>query len=286
MRKFAKINIDEKKLCWWCSQASLTGEHKFKKTDLDKIYGKGEVFKQLGISVIDYRSNTTPKKLQSSKSNFAKFEKSLCQNCNNAKSQKADFAYDKMIDYYLNNEGAIKNSGIIDFTKVYGTDWRLEKLNLYRYIMKHIGCRMFENNLRPFDGTIKYLDGDSNHNHLKVVIQIKPYNLLGIDTLYKSPFIPIVTNKILNDVFAVCGWFTMKNLSFNYLYEWNIDQEKSEESNSLCIDITDYSGFDSIFEINETTMAKDYGRIIEALEFYPFIAQKEELEIYNYLKKK
>ena len=152
--------------------------------------------------------------------------------------------------------------------------------------MKHVGCRMFENDLKPFDNTLKYLNGESANNHLKVIIQIKPYSLFGIDSLYKGPFISIVSDKLLNDVFAVCGWFTVKNLSFNYLYEWNINLENSISQNPLKIDVIDYSDFEESFEIRKETLAEDYGNIVEALEFYPFKAMQDEFKIYEYFKNK
>jgi hypothetical protein len=273
--------------CWWCGATVLTGEHKFKKKDLERLYGKGEVFSKLGVSLIDYRSDKSPKKLQSARSIYAQFEKSLCQHCNNAKSQPFDFAYDCLIEYYLENEELIKSKRFIDFTCVYGENWEKEKENLLRYIMKHIGCRLSENCFIPFQSTIKYLNGNSQHKHLKVVIQIKPYNVLDIQTLFNGPLIPISHKLNKTKITAVCGWFTVKNITFNYIYEWNVLTNHLHFPNKTPIEVVDYSTLPKhSFHINKQTISTDFGNVIETLEFFPFTPEKDEIKIYNYFRNK
>lgn len=269
--------------CWWCGSAELTGEHKFKRKDLERLYGKGVDFKKLCISIIDYRSNKSPKKLQSAKSIYAQFEKSLCPECNNSKSQPFDLAYDRMIEYYLENEELIKSKKSIDFSKVYGEKWKEGKENLFRYIMKHIGCRLSEIGFIPFQQTIEYLDGFTQHKNLKIVIQIKPYNVL-VQTLYKGPLIPISHKLNKKRITAVCGWFTVKNITFNYIYEWNVSDGFLGISSKVPIEIVDYSTLQNqSFRINPQTISTDFGNLIEMFEFFPFTANQDEIKIYNYL---
>ena len=272
--------------CWWCGSTELTGEHKFKRKDLERLYGKGIDFNKLEVSLIDYRSEKPPKKLQSAKSIHAQFEKSLCSQCNNAKSQPFDLAYDRIIEYYLKNEELIKSKKLIDFSNVYGENWKEEKENLLRYIMKHIGCRLSELGFTPFQSTIDYLNGITQHKHLKLIIQIKPYDAF-VQTLYKGPLIPISHKLNRKKITAVCGWFTVKNISFNYIYEWNVMDSYLDISKKRSIEIVDYSALQNkSFSLNVQTLSTDFGRLIETLEFYPFRANQDEIKIYNYFRDK
>lgn len=273
--------------CWWCGSRELTGEHKFKKKDLERLYGKGTEFDKIGVSIIDYRSNKLAKKLQSSKSIFAQFEKSLCPQCNNSKSQPFDLAYDRLIEYYLKNEEEIKSEKYVDFFNIYGENWEEGKRNFSKYIMKHVGCRLSEAGLTPFESTIEYLDGFNQHNHLKIILQIKPFDILNISTLYKGPLIQISHEITKRSITSVCGWFTVKNITFNYIYEWDILGHYLNNSSKMPIEIVDYSTFlNRTFNLNIKNISTDFSKIIEALEFFPFIANRDEIKIYEYFRNK
>lgn len=99
------------------------------------------------------------------------------------------------------------------------------------------------------------MNGNSQHNHLKIIIQIKPYKFEDIDNLYKGLFIPIINNPVSKEVNAVFSWFTVKNLTFNYIYEWNIqEEEQKQKENEVEIEVVDYSGFRETFNINSDTI--------------------------------
>ena len=272
--------------CWWCGCPDLSGEHKFKKKDLERLYGKEQDFKNLGISVINYRSNTVFKRLQSAKSDFAKFDKSLCSNCNNNRSQKFDLSYDELIEYYLRNEDEIKSTEEIDYSVVFGQSWKDKKINVERYLMKHIGCRLSDHGFLPFDSTIEFLNGCSQHKHLKIIIQIKPYDLQGITTLFKGPFIPISHSLNKQEITSFCGWFTMKNIAFNYIYEWNVSNQRLNISSKTPVETIDFSQIKKSFIISSEAISFDFAKIIEELEYYPFKPKLDDLNLYYYFHAK
>jgi len=283
----AFINKENQRSCWWCGATELTGEHKFKKKDLERLYGKGVDFRTSDVNLIDYRSNKTSKRLQSAKSIFAQFEKSLCPNCNNSKSQPFDLAYDTLIEYYFANQEQITRDKFIDLSQCYGENWLDKKESLSKYIIKHIGCRLSEHNYLPFESTIDYLNGADSINHVKIILQIKQYNALEIPTIFKGPFILISHLQDRSEITSVCSWFTVKNITFNYIYEWDISNNKSSNLSNLPIGIVDFSTFPKkSFTINTKNLPFDFAQLIEELEFFPFTANIDELNIYNYFKNK
>jgi len=122
--------------CWWCqSPGPLTSEHKFKLADLKRmgqgsgahLWGNGEVTKLIKSA---------------RKSPEVRFRPNLCAECNNARSQPFDRAYQIFSDFAWDRQEELESSTRIDMRKIYGANWREESLNLARYIVKHAGCRM------------------------------------------------------------------------------------------------------------------------------------------------
>ncbi len=105
-------------------------------------------------------------------------------------------------------------------------------------------------------------------------------------TLYKGPFIPIVSSLLKNDIYAICGWFTIKNFTINYLYEWDSNKNENKSSKILPIKITDYSKLDASFKISLDSISEDYGNMIEKLEYFPYEPVKDDIKFYHDLKNK
>jgi len=95
-------------------------------------------------------------------SDVVKFEKSLCQNCNNARSQKFDLAYDLWIGYLRANYHQIIESRVIDLHDVVDAAESNFRLNLARYFAKHIGCRVADKAGKVPASLIAFLNGDSD----------------------------------------------------------------------------------------------------------------------------
>lgn len=70
--------------CWWCGQPATSKEHKYKRRDLARISAGGE---DLSWGAPDGRIRT----LRSiRKSEGTRFKKTVCQRCNDTRSQKFD----------------------------------------------------------------------------------------------------------------------------------------------------------------------------------------------------
>lgn len=148
--------------CWWCQQRpATTGEHKFKRSDLTREHGGGEL---LGPQELVHYGSDRTRYLKSTKSKPLKFRDSLCAYCNNTRSQPHDYAYDGFIDWLFAHEDAVLDGRAIDLVEIFGSDWEAQGLNVLRYWGKHIGCRLMENDPEHFyarlpAGLIPFLDG-------------------------------------------------------------------------------------------------------------------------------
>lgn len=145
-------------VCWWCGDAANSREHKWKKSEIKAMYGLASS-ESYPLLWIDDRGNS--KYIQGPDSDALKFEKSLCQNCNNARSQTADRAYDRWIQYLGTNYDQIIESRAIDLRDAVGETGSESRLDLARYFAKHIGCRVAEKAGRVPASLIAFLNGDS-----------------------------------------------------------------------------------------------------------------------------
>ena len=286
--KYFKKYTDRSK-CWWCGSNDPSGEHKMKKTELEMLYGKVYQKGNL-INHIKYKTESHGKNIQGSNSNRVKFEKNLCKICNGAKSQKFDKAYQKLIEFYFLNRNEIKESKAIDLEVVYGENWKVEYLNVERYIGKHLGCRLAEIGFIPTENLIAFLDETTENNDLKISFQIKPY-FVGkaddpIDSIFMGPANPINSSmiKAKDLVTSLSGWYTIANFTWNYLHEHKISKRR-KINKVLKIDLVDYSGMEGIsFPLNEETFISDWSKILDKLEYYPFENGSKDIEHYRYIK--
>ena len=124
----------KEKKCWICGDIANSAEHSFKKTDLKTLYGDNPE----DLIYIE-ADRVTP--LQSINSKYLK-HKVLCKYCNNTFTQPFDKAYEQFINYIDKNMDEIVYKRYIDFAKVYNDNWIESQLNLFKYLVKNLGCRL------------------------------------------------------------------------------------------------------------------------------------------------
>lgn len=124
--------------CWWCGAKADSHEHKFKHSDLKRLArDRKEPLVWVGEgSVKNVRSIR--------KSANVRFRANLCASCNNAKSQPFDRSYEKFSDFTWRLGRKMRWRRSVNWKDVYGEPWREEVLNLGRYVVKHMGCRLDE----------------------------------------------------------------------------------------------------------------------------------------------
>lgn len=151
-------------ICWWCGGTAESREHKFKRTDLDRMNDGSGLLHGSTAS-----PNLVPVK-STRKSKVVKFGQNLCRNCNDTKSQPFDFAYDKYAQYIWDNHARLLRSPFIDMRRIYGDDWTEKSLSLARYFAKHLGCRMANDGYQPPVAIAEFLDGGERLEYVQMVL--------------------------------------------------------------------------------------------------------------------
>jgi hypothetical protein len=126
--------------CWWCGSPADSREHKFKRTDIERGFGRGPY--RDDRTLVRHGHHQRPTDVTGSKSKAFKFEPMICARCNGERSQPFDTAYDQLMDHLFANEAAILESGEVDLRGLYGAEWESKGLDLARYFVKHICCRL------------------------------------------------------------------------------------------------------------------------------------------------
>ncbi len=287
--------LNDTSICWWCGSKDLSREHKFKKTDLDLLYGKSAYPKNKRIALIKHTTSSNPIPIQSSKSDYLKFKKTLCENCNNSRSADFDKAYEKVISYYLENDKAIKSRGWVDMKCIFGDEWEREKGDFFRYCVKHVCSRLVESNIQPSVNLISFLNYKEELRDIKFVFQIKNYKFGEyedrIDHLYLGPMNVFSQHHLFigEKLTSVASWYTIKQLSINYVFKKYViaktDVVPSDQE--LIFDIIKYNELDERnFSLNKESMCSDYMKILEVMEYFPFDGANKKIDHYNYILNK
>jgi hypothetical protein len=112
-------------------------EHKFKRSDLVRVFGTPPYH---GEWTLVRHSGGERSEAHGPGSDLFKFEPTLCQKCNNVRSQPFDRAYDRFIEFVTANADEILKATAISLAAVYGPTWETERDNLVRYYVKHVCC--------------------------------------------------------------------------------------------------------------------------------------------------
>jgi hypothetical protein len=122
-------------LCWICEKNKAnSGEHFITKSSLDFIMGKPDP------DDIRYFTGTEGPKnvpIKSFKNDRLKFDKNICQRCNDTLSQPYDDAFNGFIKKLFSKKTSVISRGYINLNSVVGED---QKDNLAIYFMKIFGC--------------------------------------------------------------------------------------------------------------------------------------------------
>lgn len=141
VRQMVSANTAVSVPCWICGAPAGSAEHRLKKADLVRGYGKGS-----------YRGPSAPihvrggkiigKSIPGADAKQLKYQPSLCKYCNDTRTQPFDNAYDRFISWALDNEDTVLRDRRIDFKEVYGDDFERGVRNLRKYFAKSFGCRL------------------------------------------------------------------------------------------------------------------------------------------------
>lgn len=146
-----RIRRDQTGICWWCGGVADSREHRHKASVLRRMWTDEGLY--LG------RDGEGLYTLRSWRSGAVKFGRVLCKNCNNARSQPFDKAYDVYAKFIQYNTTRLSLARFIDWREVYGADWQEPARLLGCYAVKNFGCWLAEGGFAPSEVFAPFLDG-------------------------------------------------------------------------------------------------------------------------------
>jgi hypothetical protein len=138
--------------CWWCGAPADSREHKVKRSDLVREFGKPPYS---GLRTLQHFTDKGTRSISGPNSSRFKFQASMCAACNNTRSQPFDRAWDTFTQYLVDNEAAILATQTVDLRAVFGESWAAHGADVARYLVKHLICRIAAELPGPTE-----LDGD------------------------------------------------------------------------------------------------------------------------------
>lgn len=151
--------------CWICGKHADSSEHRVKKSDLLRHFGRGSY---RGNSAVAHVTQGEISPVQGPNSDLLKYKASLCKHCNNTFTQPFDRAYDTFVRWVENNEDSVLFRRFIDFHDVYGSDFELSQRNLYKYFTKSFGCRLVYAGVEVPPDMVELLKLDSFRTCLRI----------------------------------------------------------------------------------------------------------------------
>ncbi|PKA22350.1 hypothetical protein CH381_31370 [Leptospira sp. mixed culture ATI2-C-A1] len=214
-------------ICWWSGNIADSREHKYKKSDFVRHFGTPPYGSVSDPALV---KDGKTKAINGPKADILKFKKNINAKYNNEISQPFDFSYSRFIEYFEENQKTVLKNQRIDFSTIFENPF-VGKLNLIRYIVKHIGCRLSDNNIEVDRSLIDFLNGKDTLDHLCITFHISldryvflkktesPY--LGL-----SPLDMVVNENNHSLIHHVYGNFSLGTLDFFYIYSKNINNSE------------------------------------------------------------
>lgn len=216
------------KKCWICGNVANSEEHRFKASDIKRTYGKkfeGAYFDENNkmIDITNYKNKSL------------KFPKVICEECNTKKTKPHDNSYDLFIEYTDNNFKELLKTKQIDFRKVYGINWKVQKKSLYRYYAKHAGCKIETSDLEyniSTDELANFINGAENIDSFTIQFELKIFvkslheyaNKLNKYThLFNGPTIYFGEDK---SNLSFGGWLSKNWMTTNWICSFKINDCK------------------------------------------------------------
>jgi len=127
--------------CWWCGAVADSREHRLKKSDLVREFGKPPF---TDLRTLTRFSGGDRHDFGGPNSPLVQFQPSICMRCNNVRSQPFDAAWDRLVSYLVDREAEILALRSLDLQAAFGTDWASQAADVERYIVKHLVCRIVD----------------------------------------------------------------------------------------------------------------------------------------------
>lgn len=140
--------------CWWCGAPADSREHRVKKSRIKHLMSTSDLSNR---SMLSWSYVGELSDIRGPDAKIVKFGKTMCQNCNNSRSQQFDLAYDSFLEFIYADPWRFRKHPVIDWAQLYdGTGYN--QRHLARYFVKNFACRMVESQVTVPGEIIAYMD--------------------------------------------------------------------------------------------------------------------------------
>lgn len=167
--------------------------------------------------------------LNSYKDKNLKFQKVICTNCNNNLTRPHDDAYDKFVIYCFEKHEEILKNQVINFEEIYGENWELEKVNLYRYFAKHAGCKIVTSNIKAdLKNLSEFIKGNKQVTDFVIKFERKAgvqaiMNAFNLENKYNHLYNSETVYWNIHIAPKFGGWLTNNYITINWVFGTNIN---------------------------------------------------------------
>jgi len=209
--------------CWICGNVSDSGEHRLKKSDLVRRYGKGPYIGD--DALIHSGRDEKMRPLQGPDSKLLK-ENSLCKTCNSTFTQPFDNAYEQFISWIDSNAQSINQHRVVDFEKIYGVEWQTRQLNLFKYFAKSFGCQLVSSQRQVPEDVIDLLSKTHFETGLYVTFSINEDHFLLSPEAQHVGIHPLMEwkDQHTNEPQGYFGGHYFRWLNMHYFYKYSIQE--------------------------------------------------------------
>ncbi len=223
---------DYKDKCWWCQSDKGSQEHKYKKSEIEREYGKGYYENRLFL-IRDLKA----KPIKSSRSELLKHRRTLCKKCNNQRSQPFDIAYDIFQKYVKDNQELILENKSIDFEQVFNGNNEKSICFLFRYFVKKVCCVLSDSGILVDQKIINFLNGSNSLPfiafHFGIALDVlKMQNIvtgLQKEGHFSHGDVECILNKNTSQARMIRSYYQYRWFRISYVIDKTIPQIKVSE---------------------------------------------------------
>lgn len=128
------------KRCWICGGLANSSEHMIKASDLRAIFPDANNHKPFYKHPPEAPNTAVP----GVKSDLIKYSKTICSDCNNARTQPHDRAWERLSQGLRSTNFTLKKGKKLPLYEIFGESAQIEMENVYRYLLKLFGCHCAE----------------------------------------------------------------------------------------------------------------------------------------------
>jgi len=193
--------------CWICGNTGLTGEHKTKRSDLHEVFGA--VTQANPLYYHDNKRKNRP--IGSLDAKLLKSPSRICANCNNARTQPHDRAWEHLSEA-LRTRNMVSGMAV-RADRIFSYNTAREMLNVHLYFVKLFGCHIMEGNI-PIDITTfgASIMREKAHPNVYLKFGVSPTPITGMSDVWTTPtdctfatWFYKVGNLAVNVMFAIDG---------------------------------------------------------------------------------